>query len=180
MLRGCSRTLKTPNSPPLTANDDKNGGIKQATLGSLWLISAPLFLRLVSASDLPTFRLKSLRTSMKYLSNSIGRIPALKKWDFTIDVGPQCFTSSIRLWFFHFWLLPIYFINLSNIYQSPLFVSKSVDKQRCPFWPGKLNVKVWPQAKVKVNVTKKMVMLHIGEHVFMRHIGPDYIAVAWI
>ena len=28
---------------------------------------------------------------MKYLSNSNGRIPALKKWEFTIDVGTPMF-----------------------------------------------------------------------------------------
>ena len=81
-----------------------------------------------------TFRLKSLRINMKYLSNSNGRIPALKKWEFTIDVGaPMFYVLYPPLIFFHFSLLPIYFINHSNIYQSPLFVSKSVYKQRCPF-----------------------------------------------
>ena len=70
---------------------------------------------------------------MKYLSNSNGRIPALKKWQFTIDVGTPMFYVLYPPLIFSFSLLSIYFINHSNIYQSLLFVSKSVDKQRCSF-----------------------------------------------
>ena len=124
-----------------------------------------------------TFRLKSLQIIMKCLSNSNGRIPALKKWEFTIDVGTPMFYVLYPPLIFSFSLLPIYFINHSNIYQSPLIVSKPVDKQRCPFWPGKLNVKVWSQVKVKV--TKKWSCC-MNMSLWDKQIGPDYIAVAWI